>query len=87
MNPQNMYAEHQHGVHRRNGNSHPRDINVEPSPRDSHADANEEVQGFFPTPLPRKPHTPSSYMNIPQHQQRGTSKYEIIMLCDVIYTL
>ena len=47
--------------------------NTEPSPRDSHADANEEIQGYFPTPLPRKPHTPSSYMNVPQQQQQQSA--------------
>ena len=76
--PQHVYQEHHYNIH--GGSKAPQHINghhvinAEPSPRDSHADANEEIQGYFPTPLPRKPHTPSSYMNIPHQQQHGASR-------------
>ena len=79
MNPQHMYQDHRHSTNAgignlQNVNGH-HNINAEPSPRDSHADANEEIQGYFPTPLPRKPHTPSSYMNIPQQHQHAISRH------------
>ena len=78
INPQNMYQDHHYNPQPgrnnmpQNYNGH-QDFNPEASHRDSHADANEEIQGYFPTPLPRKPHTPSSYMNIPQQQRQSRS--------------
>ena len=42
----------------------------QPSPHDSQADANEELQQYFPTPSPRKPFVPSSYMNVPKPKQQ-----------------
>ena len=79
INPQNMYQDHHYNQQSgrnnmsHNLNGHNQDFNHEPSHRDSHADANEEIQEYFPTPLPRKPHTPSSYMNIPQQHRNSRS--------------
>ena len=78
--PQHLYQDNQYNYHGNEIHGKPVNVNyihnAEPSPRDSHADANEEIQGYFPTPLPRKPHNPSSYMNVPPHQQRNISRYK-----------
>ena len=33
----------------------------------------QELEQYFPTPSPRKPFVPSSYMNVPKKQQQPTS--------------